>query len=44
MEVVPLAGTWIEIIMRKRHLVKNYVVPLAGTWIEIVCARCSFLW
>ena len=35
-KVVPLAGTWIEIIWNNSICVKlYYVVPLAGTWIEI---------
>ena len=33
--VVPLAGTWIEIISPKEGKRYLIVVPLAGTWIEI---------
>lgn len=33
--VVPLAGTWIEILLKKRNMQSTIVVPLAGTWIEI---------
>jgi len=33
--VVPLAGTWIEIIMNAQSGIQNSVVPLAGTWIEM---------
>ncbi len=35
--VVPLAGTWIEIINSDLQNSFNSVVPLAGTWIEINC-------
>ena len=34
-EVVPLAGTWIEIDVCHYDMVLLIVVPLAGTWIEI---------
>ena len=33
--VVPLAGTWIEIIMDHTGITLTTVVPLAGTWIEM---------
>ena len=33
--VVPLAGTWIEIIWYLSSISRYFVVPLAGTWIEI---------
>ena len=33
--VVPLAGTWIEIVQPMLIHESFYVVPLAGTWIEI---------
>jgi len=33
--VVPLAGTWIEIIVPGRSKFFRKVVPLAGTWIEM---------
>ena len=33
--VVPLAGTWIEILGTGDIEVTGMVVPLAGTWIEI---------
>ena len=32
--VVPLAGTWIETILRGAAKYVKSVVPLAGTWIE----------
>ncbi len=35
MQVVPLAGTWIEIEPMTLNSEINFVVPLAGTWIEI---------
>ena len=34
--VVPHAGTWIEIFLRKENEKWKTVVPHAGTWIEIV--------
>ena len=34
MDVVPLAGTWIETIQTIVSLCRLCVVPLAGTWIE----------
>ena len=33
--VVPLVGTWIEIVNYKVCLPAEMVVPLVGTWIEI---------
>ena len=34
--VVPLVGTWIEIVIIKGIMLKEkIVVPLVGTWIEI---------
>ena len=33
--VVPLAGTWIEMLASKPRVLAKVVVPLAGTWIEI---------
>ena len=33
--VVPLAGTWIEIMAQYADYQMDAVVPLAGTWIEI---------
>ena len=33
--VVPLAGTWIEILQSASRQICFTVVPLAGTWIEI---------
>ena len=38
-QVVPLAGTWIEIEQRARQERAEVVVPLAGTWIEIFRRR-----
>ena len=35
-EVVPLVGTWIEIIERHFKCSVVRVVPLVGTWIEIL--------
>ena len=35
-QVVPLVGTWIEMISAGRAITKTLVVPLVGTWIEIV--------
>ena len=32
--VVPLAGTWIETVKRCQTIFYAVVVPLAGTWIE----------
>ena len=34
-EVVPHAGTWIEMAMTFQGMAKQNVVPHAGTWIEI---------
>ncbi len=34
-DVVPLVGTWIEIISVHIGLCYGVVVPLVGTWIEI---------
>ena len=34
--VVPLEGTWIEIVVRGNGVRVKGVVPLEGTWIEIV--------
>ena len=42
MNVVPLEGTWIEIIQIRLSVDDNYVVPLEGTWIEIKLK--SFAW
>ena len=37
--VVPLAGTWIEIVLFLPFLGRtDMVVPLAGTWIEMTKA------
>ena len=36
--VVPLVGTWIEIIKDLSVSSRLYVVPLVGTWIEILIA------
>ena len=33
--VVPLVGTWIEIVNSLKRLMELIVVPLVGTWIEI---------
>ena len=33
--VVPHAGTWIEILQHSTHSQGSQVVPHAGTWIEI---------
>ena len=33
--VVPLVGTWIEIIYQKKLTKSIFVVPLVGTWIEM---------
>ena len=33
--VVPLVGTWIEIIYKTPTFTGGTVVPLVGTWIEI---------
>ena len=33
--VVPLVGTWIEIICAVSAEISGLVVPLVGTWIEI---------
>ena len=33
--VVPLAGTWVEILPCAGEEAKGGVVPLAGTWVEI---------
>ena len=33
--VVPLVGTWIEIILGYENPQPHLVVPLVGTWIEI---------
>ena len=33
--VVPLVGTWIEILQDPGVLIAETVVPLVGTWIEI---------
>ena len=35
MDVVPRAGTWIEIIELPLTEPGRYVVPRAGTWIEM---------
>ena len=35
-QVVPHAGTWIEIEKYQNQMKAVYVVPHAGTWIEIV--------
>ena len=34
--VVPLEGTWIEIIKAEELYHSGMVVPLEGTWIEIL--------
>ena len=34
-QVVPLVGTWIEIMERQHLQSALLVVPLVGTWIEI---------
>jgi len=34
-DVVPRAGTWIEIYCRRCCIIRGKVVPRAGTWIEI---------
>ena len=34
LQVVPLAGTWIETARMTGHRHGKMVVPLAGTWIE----------
>ena len=34
--VVPLVGTWIEIMIRSTESSEYSVVPLVGTWIEII--------
>ena len=34
--VVPLVGTWIEIIGVRTGFTVTEVVPLVGTWIEII--------
>ena len=33
--VAPLAGAWIEILLRKLNVKQIRVAPLAGAWIEI---------
>ena len=33
--VVPLVGTWIEILILYLYELSAFVVPLVGTWIEI---------
>ena len=39
--VVPYAGTWIEIARRIDKFEVLFVVPYAGTWIEIVQINIS---
>ena len=34
--VVPLVGTWIEILAGIQNIHASVVVPLVGTWIEII--------
>ena len=34
-DVVPLVGTWIEILKNDIVNILKIVVPLVGTWIEI---------
>ena len=38
-DVVPHAGTWIEIAIMSLKLMHGAVVPHAGTWIEILLIR-----
>ena len=38
--VVPLVGTWIEMIILTAHARTQAVVPLVGTWIEISWYIC----
>ena len=33
--VAPLAGAWIEILVKELDKLKIFVAPLAGAWIEI---------
>ena len=33
--VVPLAGTWVEMLLQFAAVSPAMVVPLAGTWVEI---------
>ena len=35
-DVAPLAGAWIEIVMRPVDVSATAVAPLAGAWIEIL--------
>ena len=40
--VVPLVGTWIEILASFFISSSISVVPLVGTWIEIlICEKCN---
>ena len=41
--VVPHAGTWIEIVIRPEIVLILEVVPHAGTWIEIIISKCFCL-
>ena len=41
MGVVPLVGTWIEIVAGLGPDVVDTVVPLVGTWIEILSSMLS---
>ena len=38
-KVVPLVGTWIEILTARPTEQYPCVVPLVGTWIEIISGR-----
>ena len=42
LKVVPLVGTWIEIILQTGERSVTTVVPLVGTWIEIWKVRWVF--
>ena len=39
--VVPLVGTWIEMLESLQECIISYVVPLVGTWIEILILGMS---
>ena len=44
MQVVPLAGTWIEMDYLDILCFAICVVPLAGTWIEIQLVKFIIFW
>ena len=41
-DVVPLAGTWVEIVIDTHPLAGTAVVPLAGTWVEIAIYKSVY--